>query len=179
MPLPEKTNPSPPPGTYWVIPGELLAGGNPASKYFEDQSRTRLRQLLDAGIQVFIDLTCPAENAGYQNLLQEQAGWLDLQAEYHRYPVTDFSIPDLEWMMQILDCIDAARNEGKAVFVHCQAGIGRTGCVIGCYLVRHGTQPKQALAHLARLRRGLPTANIRSPESEAQLQMILNWKTGQ
>lgn len=166
------------PGAYWVIPGRLLAGANPASKFFEERTRSSLRGLLNAGIEVFIDLTQPGEGLEYEPLLQEQAGWLGRSVEYHRVPVPDFSAPADGVMQAALDCIDAALAAEKRVYVHCHAGIGRTGVVIGCYLVRHGMSPPQALERIHYLRRGLPNHNNRSPESEAQRQMVLNWKKG-
>ena len=42
------------------------------------------------------------------------------------------------FLKHILDEIDGAILNGKTVYVHCLGGIGRTGTVVGCYLVRHG-----------------------------------------
>ncbi len=90
------------------------------------------------------------------------------------------SIPDLhtplpEGMARILDTIDAALEAGRTVYVHCYGGIGRTGTVVGCYLVRHGTDGEAALAEIARLRRETPDGWKRSPETHAQREMVRNW----
>ena len=52
-------------------------------------------------------------------------------------------------MSDILDAIDAALRDGKTVYVHCWGGVGRTGTVIGCWLVRHGKTGDEALSQIA------------------------------
>ena len=42
-------------------------------------------------------------------------------------------------MREILDCLDDALRSGRKVYVHCRAGIGRTGTVVGCLLVETRT----------------------------------------
>ena len=58
----------------------------------------------------------------------------------------------------ILATIGNAAAAGERVYLHCRAGIGRTGTVAACWLVQHGLDADQALA--ARLeearRRGRP-----------------------
>ena len=59
-------------------------------------------------------------------------------------------------MRSILDAIDAAVSQGRRVYVHCRAGIGRTGTVVGCYLVRHGMSGPQAIAQISLWRAATP-----------------------
>jgi protein-tyrosine phosphatase len=80
-------------------------------------------------------------------------------------PVRDFSCPTEEDMKRILDAADEALRDGHTVYVHCRGGIGRTGTVIGCYLVRHGSTPEEALAR------------VRGPETDAQLALVRSWRT--
>ena len=49
-------------------------------------------------------------------------------------------------MTRILDDVDAALADGGAVYVHCWGGIGRTGTVVGCWLVRHGLDDGDPIA---------------------------------
>ena len=84
-------------------------------------------------------------------------------------------ITDPAAMRGLLDQIDAAQRRGQRVYVHCWGGIGRTGTLVGCYLVRHGLDGEAAIAELARMRAGTPDVRYRSPERPAQRQMILDW----
>jgi protein-tyrosine phosphatase len=90
-------------------------------------------------------------------------------------PIKSFSTPSRAEMIRTLDTIDTALAGGQTVYVHCWAGIGRTGTVVGCYLVRHGLSGTQALEEIAQLRQGTPHGGWTSPETEAQRQMVLNW----
>jgi len=81
-------------------------------------------------------------------------------------------------MVRILDMIDAELAEGRTVYVHCFGGIGRTGTVVGCHLVRHGKSGREALDEIEYLRRDTPAAWQRSPETETQRQMVRAWRVG-
>ena len=80
-------------------------------------------------------------------------------------------------MSRILDDIDAALEEDRTVYVHCWGGRGRTGTVVGCWLVRHGLDGGDALEQIARLRRDLGHGSP-SPETAAQCAMVTGWKRG-
>jgi hypothetical protein len=44
--------------------------------------------------------------------------------------------------------IEQGVSAGQGVWVHCQGGIDRTGCVIGCYLISTGLTPEAAIASI-------------------------------
>lgn len=164
--------------SYWVTPGKLLAGVHPGSTY-SVRTRQTLRQLLEADVTVFIDLTEEGEYYAYERLLEQESITLRRLIAYYQMPIRDESIPSVEGMVSILDIIDNAIKADRAVYVHCQAGRGRTGTVIGCYLARHGMSGEAALRVIAELRRGmLFDGNLKSPQHLAQIQMVLNWSVG-
>lgn len=171
------TDPTLPLDTYWVVPGKLLAGEYPGTRLIYDPLLThKLDYLLERKISYFLDLTEPGVLTPYHDRLVEEAGWLGVQVEYHRFPIPDFGVPSPAKMTEALDMLDAALQVGQAAYVHCWGGIGRTGTVVGCYLVRHGLTGRHALARLVELRAGLADAWRRSPESDEQWQMVLDWE---
>ena len=82
-----------------------------------------------------------------------------------------------EMMIQILDEIDAVIESDKPVYVHCLGGIGRTGTVVGCYLLRHGLATgANVLEKIQELRLYDPNLYRDSPETSIQRNFVLNWR---
>ena len=158
-------DPAPLPNAYWVIPGKLLAGDHPG--LYPGRTQQRVASLIQAGILCAVSLSTVEEGEPY-------ARWLQVRS----FPVHDMMTPSTERMIQILDAIDAEAQEG-AVYVHCRAGLGRTGLVVGCFLVRHGMDGESALAKITSLRGETAQAWKSSPETESQRQMVGSWKNGQ
>lgn len=167
------------PDSYWVKGTQLLAGEYPRTPT-ETSSRQKLRAFLDAGIDTFIDLTESGEHglAPYADMLAALAAERAQSITYQRLPITDVSVPTASRMREILDAIDAELAAGKTVYVHCFGGIGRTGTVVGCYQVRHGLPPAEALANISRWRANTPDGHRASPETQAQVKFVKNWETG-
>jgi len=161
---------SPLPNTYWALPGLLLAGEHP-SGLTADATRQRLSTLLAAGVECFLDLTHPGEIESY-----DQA--LPLHIDYLRKPIRDHGLPEKrEHMMEILDCLHDALRCGRPAYVHCRAGIGRTGMVVGCLLVERGLNGEQALDELARLWQQSERSKCwpSVPETDAQTDYVRKW----
>ncbi len=158
------------PNTYWALPGLLLAGEHPSGLTGE-ATRQRVSALVAAGIECFLDLTHPDEIEPY-----DQA--LPFHIEYLRKPIRDHGLPERrEHMMEILDCLHDALRAGTPVYVHCRAGIGRTGMVVGCLLVERGLTGEQALDQLAALWRQSERSQVwpSVPETAAQTDYVRCW----
>jgi protein-tyrosine phosphatase len=156
------------PDSYWVEPGRLCAGDYP-SALDPAEAAYKLRRLRAAGINTFFDLT-EAGEYGLTPYSEAVAG-----LEYRRLPVRDLDVPTVEQMQTILDTIDDALARGRTVYVHCYGGIGRTGTVVGCYLVRRGLTAARALASVAEWRRNTPDGRRTSPETPAQRRFVEDW----
>ena len=81
-------------------------------------------------------------------------------------------------MTRILDDLDAAIERGGVAYVHCWGGIGRTGTVVGCWLMRHGLEGDDPIGRIAELRRDVSGASVASPQTSAQRAMVRAWKRG-
>jgi len=166
------------PESYWVLPGQFLAGEYPGLRDNEAQPRQRLTAFLNAGFDTFIDLTNENERPPYFSILSEEAGYDGREVRHWRFSFPDFHVPSHETMVATLDAIDTALAEGRKVYLHCVGGIGRTGTTVGCYLVRHGMKPTEALHHLRELYHSAAQSLLapHSPEYDEQVKFILNWE---
>ena len=167
------------PNSYWVIPARFAAGeyqGAVEPREAAMKLKTRLR----AGIDHFIDLTEPGELVPYAETAKEEARLLGLAVGYERHPIADLGVPSHpRQMASILDGIDDALGHCKTVYLHCWGGVGRTGTVVGCWLVRHGHTGDGALGQIAEWWKGMSRSKTmihpRSPETSQQSEYVRNW----
>lgn len=171
--------------SYWVVPGKFLAGCYPGAKQ-TIQARKKLVDLLDSGIRCIISLMEDYETdwkgeeiRRYDEQVRQLAESKGVRIECVTMPVPETSIPTRTGMKQILDRIDRSMEEGRPVYVHCWGGKGRTGVVVGCYLVRHGMAVgKEALQMITDLRRDDVARHEPSPENERQRWLVYSWLQG-
>ena len=177
--------PTPFPCAYWVDPGRLLAGEYPGARS-KRAARRKIRALLDCGIRRIVNLMEADERdyAGnafrpYEAFVQSMSLSMPRDMICRRYPIRDMGVPTAEEMRAILDAIDAALEADKPVYVHCLAGVGRTGTVIGCWLVRHArASGRDVIDAIRDLRRNDPHADWASPQSAVQRNMVRRWQRG-
>ena len=144
----------------------------------------KMQSLLSCGIRCVINLIEPDE------LDHEGQPFVDYvpvikklsidgaPVDCRRMPIRNLEIPCRDFMVQILDCIDDALGKNLPVYIHCWGGQGRTGTVVGCWLIRHGKKPPEALRQLRELYRDATQSLLapQCPESDEQVKFILNWE---
>lgn len=168
--------------SYWVLPNKLLTGEIPSSKT-ESRKIEKLNNLLDCNIDVVINLMEEVEKnfsdevlEDYSITLYKEAAKKNKKIEMLRYAIKDLNIPTESFMDEILNKIDEQMALGKTVYVHCWGGVGRTGLVIGCYLIRHGfAEPENVIEIINDLKRTTNIDHRSSPETMEQCQFVLNW----
>jgi protein-tyrosine phosphatase len=148
-----------------IDPGRLIAGRHPCA-WGPENAPAEVRELSAAGVTLFLDLTQDGELDPYAYLVSPPSRHL-------RMSIHDFSVPTPGHLVETLDVIDAELGTGGLVYVHCWAGCGRTGVVVGAWLVRHGTAPNDALTRIAEAR------GLGCPQTLEQRMMVLGWQAGQ
>ena len=104
-----------------AVDSKLLRGAAPSEEGY--------RSLAANGVKVVVDLR--AEDGIESDAATVRA----LGMEAVRLPVRDGQVPTTE---EVRDFLRVVQQAGGPVFVHCGAGVGRTGAMVGAYLVSTG-----------------------------------------
>ncbi|MBS1258453.1 MAG: hypothetical protein MAG551_01512 [Candidatus Scalindua arabica] len=132
----------------WLIEGEIAGMAKPASSVYDFEF------LKENGFEAIVSLTeFPLDES-----LIEEFGF-----SIKHIPVRDFEAPTLEQIKNFIAFAEKARSEGKKLVVHCDAGIGRTGTVLACYLVSKGYNAAKAIEEVRVKRPG----SVETIEQEA------------
>ncbi len=134
------------PNFSWVIEGKLAGMARP-------NTEEALKALKSQEVTAFLSLT-------EEPLPLSLLGKYQLQAEH--LPIPDFTAPDIQQVEQATQIINKFLEEGLKVGVHCGAGLGRTGTILACYLVREGASASDAVTQIRTKRPG----SIETPEQE-------------
>ena len=155
------------------ISGERLAGGLPGrlglthlpgkrgvsvrypGHVYRRDTTTDLAAMRSSGVVLLVLLVEDDELIRWGDpRISDVAG--EAGVEVARYPIPDgAAAASVAQMDEIQDRIDAARQHGD-VAVACMGGVGRTGMVAACALVRAGKSAMDAIAEVRKLRH--PTA---------------------
>lgn len=163
------------PDSYWVKPGELIAGEY-AGAFDPDETEKKLAALLDAGVRSFLDLTERHELEPYEPMLSRLASSRGMEVRYRRMSIQDRGVPTTEHMQAIIEHARAEIAAGRPVYVHCWGGIGRTGTVVGCWMrEQDGLTAEESISRIATLRAGTPDGSFASPETREQRTFIASW----
>lgn len=153
---------------YWI---NQFAGGNlaiMAAPRPADQFEAIILDWKDEGVDVIVSLLEEAEIPGLteaERTLCEEIG-----VEFFSFPVRDKTVPDSADTLAVIARRLADRIiAGKAVAIHCRAGIGRSTTLAACVLILLGVEGDIALDMIASAR------GLEVPETEAQRQWVLGF----
>lgn len=168
-------------GSYWVDSGGFLAGLYPGA-FHAESARLRVEALLEAGVRCIVNLTEELEAGdprSYEELFVSVANERGLDVRILSFPIPDMDVPSGDLMVRILDAIDGSIDDGQPVYVHCLAGLGRTGTVVGCWLSRHGIASGDAvMSEIASLRGDDGAYTWSSPVTQKQCDFVRGWEEG-
>jgi atypical dual specificity phosphatase len=140
-------------GFSWVVTGELAAMPLPGKNrpLYQD-----VAFLEEEGIHVVVSLTeeLPESGPFEQGAIRQV-----------HIPITDFTAPTLEQMIEFVDVVTTSAENGEPTAVHCTAGLGRSGTMSAAYLVASGLSAEDAIARVRELRPG-------SIETDAQEEAV-------
>ena len=105
-----------------------IAGRHPCA-WSPDEAPEAVEKLLRDGVTLFLDLTQDGELEPYAELVTPPA-------RYAQAPIRDLSVPSGTALVETLDLIDEEIERGGIVYVHCWAGCGRTGVIVGTWRTR-------------------------------------------
>lgn len=120
----------------WLEPGLLAAGGLPLGL-------GDLEDLQRQGIRAVLTLT-ELPLSQQRELTPEALAQADV-ISFH-FPIADYEPPDAGQIELALDFLDRMRAEGRPVYVHCHAGVGRTGTMLHLYYLHQGCSLDEAKA---------------------------------
>ena len=123
----------------WLIQDEIAGMGRPMAIVAD------LEFLKDNSIESIVSLT---ELPLHKTLIEE------FGFEYKHIRIPDFSTPTLEQIEEFVTFVNNLLSSKKKIVVHCEAGIGRTGTMLACYLVSKGYNAENAISEVRKRRPG-------------------------
>ncbi len=95
------------------------------------------------GVCAIVSLTT-SSLVGLSDITQDLFEELDMA--YLHSPIRDHYPPTREQAEEILEFIERMKREERKTFIHCHAGVGRTGTILHAYFLKQGLSLAEAEA---------------------------------
>jgi protein-tyrosine phosphatase len=130
---------------YWIEgpwQGKLAVGPRPRGG---DWLRDDIAKWTRAGVNSVLSLLTPEEESDLD--IRGEAGEVKSHGmDFTSFPIPDRQVPRSEAKLaEVLEGAAHSLSTGKNVLVHCRQGIGRSGLVAACLLVKKGMSPGAAV----------------------------------
>ncbi|KAK9470168.1 protein-tyrosine phosphatase-like protein [Dipodascopsis tothii] len=121
-------------GDFNTIPPHFVASASPQFSGPEPASPSQLPTAVRNVLEYFVDnnvaLVVRLNSHLYDAALFERRGVRHIDMIFE-----DGTCPDLDIVKRFIGACECVVADGGLVAVHCKAGLGRTGCLIGAYLI--------------------------------------------
>ena len=135
----------------WIIEGKLAGSAIPTSK-------DEVKWLQEEGVKSIVTIR--------EVPLDED--WVD-EMKYLHVLSDDMGVPSFDDLKNSVDYVHERIQNNEAVMVHCLAGLGRTGTILACYLIKYEKMSAEdAIQHVREKRHG-------SIQSFVQEEMIFQY----
>tara|TARA_Y100000588_G_C14235866_1_gene917284 strand:+ start:392 stop:862 length:471 start_codon:yes stop_codon:yes gene_type:complete len=135
----------------WLEKGQIAGMGQPQNQDIE--------VLYDQGIRCIVSLT---------EWPLDREALLSIEMNYLHVPILDMQSPTLQDVIKTIDFVERQIQQNCPTVLHCGAGIGRTGTMLACFLVKRQYAPEDALARVRLERPG-------SVETSAQESVVYEY----
>jgi protein-tyrosine phosphatase len=137
---------------YWIGDAGAFRLAICARPRGEDWLQDELGRLQNSGVQILVSMLTHDEMEEL-GLLREQEECQRHGIEYLNFPIEDRGVPtDRRKFTRLVDHLVIQLKAGKAVAVHCRAGIGRSSLLACSVLVRSGSTCPQAWLSIQKAR---------------------------
>ena len=125
--------------------------------YFHSKGITKVVSLLQAGEEYELGLSKERE-------LCEAAG-----IQFSSFPIEDRGLPSINPFKKWVTDLYAELQSGEHITLHCRAGIGRTGLLAACLLIKDGYAAQVAIDQVSAAR------GVSIPDTQAQYDFICDY----
>lgn len=144
----------------WVVPGQIIAFASPQdvamTPIFRNGMVCDLNTVTPSDLVQSFHAMRVACVIRLNSKLYDAQGFERQQIQVHEMEFPDGSCPKDEVIREFVSITDSFVSQGKAVAVHCRAGLGRTGTLIGLYIMhKYGFNAKSLIAWMRICRPGM------------------------